>query len=61
MEWYDPAAVTTAGGHLVITLSQQETHGLDYQGGELNLMMNHFDDDANTFLGLVSSWYESWI
>ncbi|KAK0439544.1 glycoside hydrolase family 16 protein [Armillaria borealis] len=33
MEWYDPAAVTTAGGHLVITLSQQETHGLDYQGG----------------------------
>ncbi|KAK0496775.1 glycoside hydrolase family 16 protein [Armillaria luteobubalina] len=33
MEWYDPAAVTTTGGHLAITLSQQETHDLDYQGG----------------------------
>ncbi|KAK0211292.1 glycoside hydrolase family 16 protein [Desarmillaria ectypa] len=34
MEWYDPAAVTTAGGHLVITLSEQQTHGLNYQGAE---------------------------
>ncbi|KAL0949252.1 hypothetical protein HGRIS_009330 [Hohenbuehelia grisea] len=33
MEWYDPAAVTTAGGSLVITLSQMETHDLHYQGG----------------------------
>ncbi|TFY81007.1 hypothetical protein EWM64_g3011 [Hericium alpestre] len=33
IEWYDPAAVTTKGGALEITLSQKETHGLNYQGG----------------------------
>lgn len=33
MEWYDPAAVTTANGSLQITLSKKETHDLDYQGG----------------------------
>ncbi|KAJ7678229.1 beta-glucan synthesis-associated protein [Mycena polygramma] len=33
MEWYDPAAVTTANGSLKITLSAKQTHGLDYQGG----------------------------
>jgi beta-glucan synthesis-associated protein KRE6 len=33
MEWYDPAAITTANGSLEITLSQKQTHGLDYQGG----------------------------
>lgn len=34
MEWYDPGAVTTRNGALVITLSQKETHGLDYEGGQ---------------------------
>jgi beta-glucanase (GH16 family) len=33
MEWYDPAAITTKGGALEITLSQKETHDLHYQGG----------------------------
>lgn len=33
LEWYDPEAVTTQGGSLVITLSQKETHNLDYEGG----------------------------
>ncbi|KAF8902636.1 beta-glucan synthesis-associated protein [Mucidula mucida] len=33
MEWYDPAAVKTEGGYMVITLSQKETHNLHYQGG----------------------------
>ncbi|KAJ7472267.1 glycoside hydrolase family 16 protein [Mycena galericulata] len=33
MEWYDPAAITTANGSLQITLSAKQTHGLDYQGG----------------------------
>ncbi|KAK0195186.1 beta-glucan synthesis-associated [Armillaria mellea] len=33
MEWYDPAAITTKDGSLVITLSQKETHDLHYQGG----------------------------
>ncbi|KAA1471582.1 beta-glucan synthesis-associated protein [Dentipellis sp. KUC8613] len=36
MEWYDPAAITTKGGALEITLSQKETHGLDYQGGMMS-------------------------
>ncbi|THU97970.1 glycoside hydrolase family 16 protein [Dendrothele bispora CBS 962.96] len=33
LEWYDPAAVTTASGNLVITLSRKKTHDLNYQGG----------------------------
>ncbi|KAF7966825.1 hypothetical protein HWV62_36925 [Athelia sp. TMB] len=36
MEWYDPAAITTANGSLEITLSQKQTHGLDYQGGMMS-------------------------
>ncbi|KIM40135.1 glycoside hydrolase family 16 protein [Hebeloma cylindrosporum] len=35
LEWYDPEAVTTQDGSLVITLAQKETHGLDYEGGLL--------------------------
>ncbi|KAF9038297.1 beta-glucan synthesis-associated [Hymenopellis radicata] len=33
LEWYDPEAVKTEGGYMVITLSQKETHNLHYQGG----------------------------
>jgi beta-glucanase (GH16 family) len=33
MEWYDPAGVTTGNGSLLITLSEKQTHGLNYQGG----------------------------
>ncbi|EIM88603.1 glycoside hydrolase family 16 protein [Stereum hirsutum FP-91666 SS1] len=33
LEWYDPAAVTTSNGSLVISLSEKAEHGLDYQGG----------------------------
>lgn len=36
LEWYDPAAITTKGGYLTITLSAKETHGLDYQGGMMS-------------------------
>ena len=36
MEWYDPAAITTANGSLVITLSRKETHELNFQGGMLS-------------------------
>jgi beta-glucanase (GH16 family) len=36
MEWYDPAAITTKDGALEITLSQKQTHGLDYQGGMMS-------------------------
>jgi beta-glucanase (GH16 family) len=34
LEWYDPDAVTTEGGSLVITFSEKYTHDLNYQGGE---------------------------
>lgn len=33
LEWYDPEAITTQDGYLVITLSQKDTHNLNYQGG----------------------------
>ncbi|KAF8908962.1 glycoside hydrolase family 16 protein [Gymnopilus junonius] len=32
-EWYDPSAVTTAGGKLVITMTEQQTHDLNFQSG----------------------------
>ena len=36
LEWYDPAAVTTKNGSLLITLDKKETHGMEYQGGHLS-------------------------
>ncbi|CCM00674.1 uncharacterized protein FIBRA_02713 [Fibroporia radiculosa] len=36
LEWYDPTAISTQNGSLVITLSQKETHNLQYQGGMLS-------------------------
>lgn len=36
LEWYDPEAITTKDGNLVITLSQKETHDLHYQGGMMS-------------------------
>ncbi len=39
MEWYDPAAVTTKNGSLVLTLSAKQTHGLDYEGGKRSLLV----------------------
>ncbi|KAF9056760.1 glycoside hydrolase family 16 protein [Rhodocollybia butyracea] len=33
LEWYDPAAITTANGSLVITYEEKQTHNLSYQGG----------------------------
>jgi len=36
LEWYDPEAVTTAGGALVITFSQKMTHDLNFQGALLS-------------------------
>ncbi|TFK43746.1 glycoside hydrolase family 16 protein [Crucibulum laeve] len=32
-EWYDPEAVTTVDGSLVITFSEKQTHDLNFQGG----------------------------
>lgn len=36
LEWYDPQAITTQGGNLVITLEQKMTHNLSYQGGMMS-------------------------
>ncbi|KAF8891507.1 glycoside hydrolase family 16 protein [Mucidula mucida] len=36
MEWYDPSAITTEGGSLRITLSEQAVHDLDYKGGMMS-------------------------
>ncbi|KAG9317367.1 beta-glucan synthesis-associated [Chiua virens] len=36
LEWYSPDAITTKDGSLVITLSQKQTHNLNYQGGMMS-------------------------
>ena len=36
LEWYDPAAITTQGGALKITLTKQQVHDLNYQGGMMS-------------------------
>lgn len=36
MEWYDPVSLITKGGALQITLSERQTHGLNYQGGMMS-------------------------
>ncbi|KAJ3517199.1 hypothetical protein NLJ89_g646 [Agrocybe chaxingu] len=36
LEWYDPEAITTQDGSLVITFSRKQTHGLNYEGGLLS-------------------------
>ncbi|KAK7472555.1 hypothetical protein VKT23_000670 [Stygiomarasmius scandens] len=56
LEWYDPAAVTTANGNLVITLSKKETHDLNYQGGGL-IETSVVLPGANNVLGL---WPAIW-
>ena len=35
-EWYDPEAITTQDGSLVITLEKKQTHNLNYQGGMIS-------------------------
>ncbi|KAJ7118974.1 glycoside hydrolase family 16 protein [Mycena epipterygia] len=35
LEWYDPGAVTTKNGKLVITMSEIDNHGLNFQSGML--------------------------
>ncbi|KAG5635272.1 hypothetical protein H0H81_011875 [Sphagnurus paluster] len=36
LEWYDPEAITTMNGSLVITLSEKQTHNLSYEGGMMS-------------------------
>jgi beta-glucanase (GH16 family) len=34
-EWYDPSAITTSGGNLVITMTQESIHDLNFKSGML--------------------------
>ena len=43
LEWYDPKAATTADGKLVITMTQESIHGLNYSSGTL---YKHFSPHA---------------
>lgn len=36
LEWYDPRQVTTRDGHLVITLTDTPSHGLNFTGGMMS-------------------------
>jgi hypothetical protein len=33
LEWYDPRSITTRDGHMIITLSNEHSHNLNYTGG----------------------------
>jgi beta-glucanase (GH16 family) len=35
LEWYDPSAITTKGGQLVITMSEDDNHNLNFKSGML--------------------------
>ncbi|KAF5393140.1 hypothetical protein D9757_001304 [Collybiopsis confluens] len=54
MEWYDPAAITTQNGSLVVTFSKKETHGLHYQGGEYPFRTKQ--TTAELLIGMMSTW-----
>ncbi|KAH8826669.1 glycoside hydrolase family 16 protein [Flagelloscypha sp. PMI_526] len=36
LEWYDPEAIVTENGYMKITLTKQNTHDLQYQGGMIS-------------------------
>lgn len=42
LEWYDPSAVTTADGKMVITMTEQENHDLNFMSGELLSVLSRF-------------------
>lgn len=37
LEWYDPDAITTKDGKLVITMTQEPIHGLNFRSGMLQV------------------------
>ncbi|EGO27663.1 glycoside hydrolase family 16 protein [Serpula lacrymans var. lacrymans S7.9] len=64
LEWYDPEAITTQDGYLVITLSQKETHNLNYQGGMNKFCFTGGYIEANVSLpgvnNVVGLWPAIW-
>ncbi|EPQ53587.1 glycoside hydrolase family 16 protein [Gloeophyllum trabeum ATCC 11539] len=53
MEWYDPDAITTSNGSLVITLSEKEIHDLNYQSGMMSTW-NKFCFTGGMYLASVT-------
>ena len=52
---YDPMAITTRDGALEITLTQKNTHGLNYQG-EFFLAILQCTDTRTPSGGMLQSW-----
>ncbi|KAF9226685.1 glycoside hydrolase family 16 protein [Gyrodon lividus] len=64
IEWYNPEAIITQDGSLVVTLSQKETHNLNYQGGENKFCFTGGYIEANVSLpgvnNIVGFWPAIW-
>lgn len=48
-EWYEPGQATTANGALVLTMTEQETYGLDFRSGMLQ-SWNKFCFSENAYI-----------
>ncbi|KAI9574771.1 glycoside hydrolase family 16 protein [Boletus coccyginus] len=60
LEWYDPDAITTQDGSLVVTLSQKQTHNLNYQGGTNKFCFTGGYIEANVSLPGVNNVAGLW-
>ncbi|KAF8559193.1 glycoside hydrolase family 16 protein [Imleria badia] len=64
LEWYNPDAITTQDGSLVVTLSQKQTHNLNYQGGTNKFCFTGGYIEANVSLpgvnNIVGFWPAIW-
>ncbi|KAJ7212286.1 glycoside hydrolase family 16 protein [Mycena pura] len=54
LEWYDPAAITTENGKLVITMTEVINHDLNFKSGK-SLPPSNFDSSQRA-LGMLQSW-----
>ena len=58
LEWYDPEALTTFGGALVVTFSQKLSHDLYYQGGEFDtLKVIDLKSFLISLVALMTTWF----
>lgn len=55
LNWYDPETITTKNGSLVISLFNQESHGLQYEGKGDTLDIAGAEADL-ILGGLISTW-----
>ncbi|OWT39540.1 glucosidase [Cryptococcus neoformans] len=54
LEWYDPSAITTADGKLVITITQEPIHNLNFKSGMLQ-SWNKFCFNKNAYIEFSAS------